>query len=95
MPAYAILQINILNRENYKEYVQKASPIVESFGGEYLVRGGKSEVVEGKWEFPRTVVVRFPSYDKAIKWYNSAEYAPIKKIRETNSEGNCIIIEGV
>jgi len=95
MPAYAILQINILNRENYKEYVQKASPIVESFGGEYLVRGGKSEVVEGKWEFPRTVVVRFPSYDKAIKWYNSAEYAPIKKIRENNSEGNCIIIEGV
>ena len=95
MPAYAILQINILNRENYKEYVKKASPIVESFGGEYLVRGGKSEVVEGKWEFPRTLVVRFPSYDKAIKWYNSAEYAPIKKIRETNSEGICIIIEGV
>lgn len=95
MPAYVILQINILNRENYKEYVQKASPIVENFGGEYLVRGGKSEVVEGKWEFPRTVVVRFPSYDKAIKWYNSAEYAPIKKIRENNSEGNCIIIEGV
>ena len=95
MPAYAILQINILNRENYKEYVKKASPIVESFGGEYLVRGGKSEVVQGEWNDQRTVVVKFPSYDAAIQWYNSEEYAPIKKIREDNSIGNCIIIEGI
>jgi len=95
MPAYAILQINILNKENYKEYVNKVSPIVKKFNGEYLVRGGKSEVVEGRWEFPRTVVVRFPNYEMAIKWHNSKEYAPIKLIRENNSEGNCIIVEGV
>ena len=94
MTAYAILQINIINPENYRKYVEKVSPIVEKFDGEYLIRGGKSEVVEGNWNFSRTVVVRFPDYDKAIKWYNSDEYAPIKKIRTDNSEGNCIIIEG-
>ena len=94
MSAYAILQINITNQENYKEYLNQVTTIVKKHQGEYIVRGGKSEVVLGKWDYQRTVVVRFPSYDVAFKWYNSEEYAPIKKIREENSEGNCIIIEG-
>ena len=94
MSAYAILQINITNKENYKEYINQVTSIVKEHQGEYIVRGGKSEVVEGEWNYQRTVVVKFPSYDAAIQWYNSEEYAPIKKIREDNSEGNCIIIEG-
>ena len=95
MSAYAILQINITNQENYKEYLNQVTTIVKKHQGEYIVRGGKSEVVHGEWNYQRTVVVRFPSYDIAFKWYNSEEYAPIKKIREDNSKGNCIIIEGV
>ena len=95
MSTYAILQINITNKENYKEYLNQVTKIVTKHQGEYIVRGGKSEVVLGKWDYQRTVVVKFPSYDAAFKWYNSEEYAPIKKIREDNSEGNCIIIEGI
>ena len=94
MSAYAILQINITNKENYKEYLNQVTSIVKKHQGEYIVRGGKSEVVQGEWNYQRTVVVRFPSYNAAVLWYNSEEYAPIKKIREDNSEGNCIIIEG-
>ena len=95
MSAYAILQINITNQENYKEYLNQVTTIVKKHRGEYIVRGGRSEVVLGKWNYQRTVVVKFPSYDVAFKWYNSEEYAPIKKIRENNSKCNCIIIEGV
>ena len=95
MSAYAILQINITNQDNYKEYLNQVTEIVKKHHGEYIVRGGKSDVVQGKWNYQRTVVVRFPNYDAAIQWYNSKEYAPIKKIREDNSEGNCIIIEGI
>ena len=95
MSAYAILQINITNQENYKEYLNQVTTVVKKHQGDYIVRGGKSEVVLGKWDYQRTVVVRFPSYDLATQWYKSEEYAPIKKIREENSKGNCIIIEGV
>ena len=42
----------------------------------------------------RNVVIKFPSYNIALKWYNSEEYLPVKKIREDNSKGNVIIIEG-
>ena len=94
MSAYAIVQINITNKEPYKEYIKQAKPIVEKYKGEYIVRGGKFLKMYGKWDYERTVIVKFPSYEKAMEWCNSEEYAPIKKIREDNSDCNVIIIEG-
>jgi uncharacterized protein (DUF1330 family) len=49
----------------------------------------------GKWDYERTVIIKFSTFDNAITWYNSSEYSPVKKIREDNSEGNAIIIEGL
>jgi len=59
MTAYAIVQINITNPEDYKEYLTQVTPIVEKYGGEYIVRGGKFEVMLGSWDYERTVVVSF------------------------------------
>ena len=95
MSAYFIIQINVNNPNNYKEYISKVTPIVENFGGKYVVRGGKSKNVEGKWPYERTVIVKFPSYEMINKWHKSDEYKPIKKIREDNAECNAIIIEGI
>ena len=95
MSAYFIIQINITNPESYKDYISQVTPIVKKFGGEYIVRGGNSENVEGSWPYERTVVLKFPSYDMVKKWHDSEEYKPIRKIREDNSEGNAIIIDGV
>ena len=94
MSAYIIVQINITNKERYKEYLKKVTPIAKKYGGEYLVRGGKFETMLGEWNYERTVVIKFADYDIAMKWYDSDEYKPVKKIREENSNGNLIIIEG-
>ena len=95
MSGYFIIQINVTNPENYKEYITKVTPIVKKFGGEYMVRGGKSENVEGQWYYERTVVLKFPTYEMVHKWHESEEYKPIKKIRVDNSDCNAIIIEGI
>ena len=94
MYGYAIFNIKISNPENYKEYVDKVKPIAEKYGGEYIVRGGVNVVIEGSWKHPRTIVIKFPSYEKAMEWYNSDEYQPIKQIRLDNAETNAIIIQG-
>ncbi len=95
MPSgFAIFNIQINNSESYKEYVERVKPIAEKFGGEYLVRGGENQVVEGNWQYPRTVVIKFPSYEKALDWYNSDEYKPIRQIRLDNAFSNGIIIKG-
>ena len=95
MPAgYVIFNIEVTNPEAYKQYVQSVKPIAEQFGGEYVVRGGNNQVVEGSWQYSRNVVIKFPSYEKALEWYNSEEYQPIKKIRLVNANTNGIIIQG-
>ena len=92
---YVIAQIKVTNQEKYKEYVDKVTSIVEKFDGEYLIRNGEHQVVEGESNFPRIVLLKFPSYERAVEWYNSKEYEPVKKIRMDNSDGVQIIINGI
>ena len=94
MSGFAIFNIEIKKPEESKEYVEKVKPIAEKFGGEYIVRGGETTIVEGNWTYPRTVVIKFPSYEKALEWYSSEEYQPIKQIRLENAVANGIIIRG-
>ena len=94
MSGYVIFNINIINPEGYKMYVAKISDNIKKFGGEYLVRGGEYKVLEGEWKHPRTVVIKFPTYEKALLWYNSEEYKLIKPLRLANSVANGIIIKG-
>ena len=95
MSGYVIANIDVKNPEAYKVYVGKVVPTVKKFGGEYLVRAGEYKVKEGEWKNPRTVVIKFPNYEKALEWYDSEEYKPVKPIRLKNSVGNMIIIKGV
>ncbi len=92
---YVIAQLKVKNPENYKEYVEKVTPLVKKFDGEFLVRNGEYKIFDGETQFPRIVMLKFPSYERALLWYNSEEYEPIKKIRLDNSEGTNIIIKGV
>ena len=92
---YVIARLKVTNPENYKEYVAKVSEVVKKYDGEYLVRNGEYQVVEGEDNFPRIVIIRFPTYEKALEWYHSEEYKPIKNIRLQNSEGSNIIIRGI
>ncbi len=95
MPGYVIFNIDVKKPNEYKEYVEKVTPIANKFGGKYIVRGGEAEVIEGTWTYPRTIIIKFPSYEKALEWYSSEEYKPIKKIRLDNSVSNGMIIKGV
>ena len=95
MSAYVLSSIKVNNPDNYKEYVTKVKSIVEKFGGEYLVRGGEMTVIEGEWNNPRSIVIKFKSKEKAMEWYNSDEYKPIRQIRHDNAVSNSIIVEGI
>ncbi len=65
MSGYVLAQIkDIKDNEIYKQYVEKVTPIVEKFGGKFLIRGGQFQTVEGKWEHTRNVLIQFPSMKK-------------------------------
>ena len=79
--------------DNLKNYAIKATPIIKSYGGKPLVRGGKYQVLEGE-NFNRTVIWEFPSYEKAIECHNSKEYQEGWAIAKDTTERNLQIIEG-
>ena len=54
--------------------------MVKKFDGEYLVRNVEYQVVEGEDNFPRIVIIKFQTYEKALEWYNSDEYKPVKDL---------------
>ena len=84
---------NIANQDKLKEYALKARVAVEKYNGKFLIRGGRSTSNEGK-KSPRTVVIEFPSYDEANKFYKSKEYQDAHSILEGNAERQHQIIEG-
>jgi uncharacterized protein (DUF1330 family) len=86
--------LEVTNQAEFDTYATAAPATVAKGGGQYLVRGGKSEALEG--EPPRRiVVVAFDSLDAARHWYTSPEYTAIKPIREGSSRGRLFIVEGV
>jgi uncharacterized protein (DUF1330 family) len=95
MPAYFIVDIDVTDPTAFEEYRKAVPATVEKYGGKFLVRGGRMEVVEGSWRPKRVVVTEFPSLEQAKCWYDSEEYRALKARRLRTSKGNVILVEGV
>jgi uncharacterized protein (DUF1330 family) len=95
MPAYVIADIDITDPRAYEEYRSRVPATITQYGGKYIVRGGKIDSLEGGWAPKRMAVLEFPSLEQAQKWYRSAEYAPLIKIRQKASRGRMILVEGL
>ena len=94
MKAYWIaLYTKIQNIDNLKKYAELVTPIIKSYGGIPLIRGGEYKVLSGD-DFPRTVVWEFPNFDKANKCYYSKEYQNGWLIAKGTSKRHMQIVEG-
>jgi uncharacterized protein (DUF1330 family) len=94
MSAYAIAEIEVVDPVAYEDYRKQVLAVVQKYQGKFIVRGGKVDPKEGGWTPSRIVVVEFPSMTQAQKWYDSAEYRPLIKLRQKASKGKVILVEG-
>ena len=94
MAAYVVVQIAVEDPIAYEEYKALAPASITAYGGRYVVRGGRSEVLEGSWQPSRLVVLEFPTADRARAWWGSAEYSPAKAIRQRCARTEMLLIEG-
>jgi uncharacterized protein (DUF1330 family) len=95
MPAYVFANIRITDASDYERYKEIVPATIERFGGRYLARGGRTEVLEGELEPGRVILLEFPSYEHAERWYSSTEYARAKLVRQDSSEGELVFIDGL
>jgi uncharacterized protein (DUF1330 family) len=93
--SYAIGEVlEVSNQDDYNSYAAGVPATVAKYGGRYLVRGGKTESLEG--EPPkRIVVLAFDAQDGAARWYASPEYSVLRPIRQRASRARLFVVEGV
>ena len=72
-----------------------APAAVAAAGGEYLVRGGRFEALEGQWQPNRIAMVRFPSYEIAKDFYDAQMYRAAREKRAGATQFfNMVLVEG-
>lgn len=93
MTAFIISQVEVRDPQDFAAYRSIAEQSITRFDGRYLVRGGEQSVLEGHWR-GRTVIVEFPSVERARAWYESADYAPARALTEKALARNLVLVEG-
>jgi len=94
MTAFLVVEIQIIDPENYEMVKKLTPPTVALYGGKYLARGGKTVTLEGQWNPLRLVIMEFESMDQAKAWWNSDEYAPVKQMRQQFAITNMVLTDG-
>lgn len=90
---YWIVRVDVRDPAAYQAYLGLAPQCIKNFGGRFLVRGGSHQVPEGVTR-SRNTIVEFPSYDAAVRCYQSADYQAAREKRTGVAEMDLVIIEG-
>ena len=90
---YMIVRMTVTDPETYKTYAAMASAAMKLYGAKPLVRGGRSDAVEGEGR-PRNVVIEFESYEAARTYYFSPEYQAAIAVRKPAGIGEVVLVEG-
>jgi uncharacterized protein (DUF1330 family) len=97
-PVYLISEADaITDPTAIKEYAAKVNETLAPFNGRYhfVVRGGKTESLDGDAPPKGIVIITFDSSERAHAWYDSPAYAAIRPIRQAAVKGRMFIVEGV
>lgn len=95
MNYYFSAQIKINDEEEYQKYIAQVDNVFSKFNGKYLAVDDSPIIIEGKWNYTRAVLIKFPSKDDFDNWYNSEEYQSILKHRLNGAICDSILIKGL
>ncbi|GAB2900951.1 DUF1330 domain-containing protein [Streptomyces mayteni] len=94
MPAYVIVNADVLDEEAGLAYAPLAQRSILGHGGRYLVAGPTPRPVEGSWDSSRFLVIEFADMDRIREWYDSPEYRRAREIREGKVPVDMLFVEG-
>jgi uncharacterized protein (DUF1330 family) len=95
MDYYFIAQIKINDNYEYQKYIEKSGEIFKKYNGKYLSVDNEPIVLEGQWNYTRTVLIKFKSKIDFENWYKSDDYQKILKYRLKGADCDTILIKGL
>ncbi|HSU04208.1 MAG TPA: DUF1330 domain-containing protein [Acetobacteraceae bacterium] len=90
---YWIASVDVSDPESYQAYIKANAVPFRKFGARFLVRGGRSEAVEGRHR-SRAVILEFKDFETALACYRSPEYTAAVELRKAASEADVLVVEG-
>jgi uncharacterized protein (DUF1330 family) len=103
-PVYLILDITVYDTDTYAQYREKVEPVIENYGGRYVVRSGAksfdnnpaSAVIspEGEWYPDRIIVLEFKSKEQVQRFVESPEYQAIVHLRTSSASTKSVLVNG-
>jgi len=94
-PVYVVAEIEVTDPATYQTYVDRNGALVQSFGGRFLARGGKTETIAGPVPRGRMAIYTFESMEKMQAWCDSAPYKELIAIRDQSSTFRSFAVEGL
>ena len=91
---YVVANIRVEDQEKFKQFSGMAGPAIKKYGGKVLARGPDADRLEGDLS-GIVMLIEFESKEAANKFYYSEEYQAAKAVRETCSDTDFMIIEGL
>jgi uncharacterized protein (DUF1330 family) len=88
-PAYLIVQATITDRARFGGYVGALPPVYAKYGGEYLAVAPAATVLRtgGQKSPTQSIVIsKWPNMAALREFWNSGEYAEVKRLREGTGE---------
>ena len=94
MAAYLISQIRVTDPDQFQKYRDASIPVAERYGARYLARSDDVEVLDGKHDGRRVVIIEFPDMDRLRAFWNSADYQSARQLRLNAAEIDIWAIPG-
>ena len=91
---YLLFRSEFADKEAIRPYGRAVVPVAARFGGRFIALADHPEAVEGKPDLRRVVILEFPSVEAARAFWNSPEYAEVKKLREGIGIVEALLFEG-
>lgn len=99
---YVVLDITVHDSVIYEQYRIDVEPIIQKYGGKYLVRSGgmafdkdpdvKVIPVEGNWNPDRLIVIEWKTIEDLQKFTNSEEYKKVAVLREKSATTKSVMV---
>jgi len=93
-PGYIVAEQDVLNRDALQKFGACVGPTLAPFKAKVLVRGGKTNVVQG--DPPKRIVIfQFESVAAAQNWVNSAAHKACEPLQKEAMHERVYIVEGL
>ena len=93
MSVHVLIEIKILDKAMYEQYIKQVPSIVKQYGGRYLIRGGMITTIAGDWHPERLILLEFDNAGQVHNWLTSSEYAEVAPLRINSTITNAVMIE--